>query len=449
MSGLPDNWTHATLESLGQWGSGGTPPRTNSSYFEGGKIPWLIIGDLNDRVVTNAATRITEAGLANSSAKLLPPETLLVAMYGSIGKLGITGIECATNQAIAFCKPNTEIVSLRYLFYSVMNAKDGLVALGQGGAQQNISQGILKAYEIPLAPLGEQKRIADKLDAVLALVDACRNRLDRIPAILKRFRQSVLAAATSGALTEDWRMRNAVDENWSQRPLSSLTVKITDGEHITPRRAPSGKYLLSARNIQNGSIALENVDYVDEIEFERIRRRCDPSIGDVLLSCSGSVGRVALVDCDDCYVMVRSAAMLRPRQDLLEATYLMFGLQSPLLQTQIEEKSSATAQANIFLGAIRELVLPLPSIKEQTEIVRRVETLFAFADRLEARYTAARAQVEKLTPSLLAKAFRGELVPQDPNDEPASELLARICAQRNTHAASPPQRGRGRKAATS
>jgi len=141
--------------------------------------------------------------------------------------------------------------------------------------------------------------------------------------------------------------------------------------------------------------------------------------------------------------------MLRPRQDLLEATYLMFGLQSPLLQTQIEEKSSATAQANIFLGAIRELVLPLPSIKEQTEIVRRVETLFAFADRLEARYTAARAQVEKLTPSLLAKAFRGELVPQDPNDEPASELLARICAQRNTHAASPPQRGRGRKAATS
>jgi type I restriction enzyme S subunit len=97
---------------------------------------------------------------------------------------------------------------------------------------------------------------------------------------------------------------------------------------------------------------------------------------------------------------------------------------------------------------LSNLPILLPSPEEQTEIVRRVETLFAFADRLEARYTAARAKVDKLTPSLLAKAFRGELVPQDPNDEPASELLARIQTQRNAHAASPTKRGRGRKAVT-
>jgi type I restriction enzyme S subunit len=118
----------------------------------------------------------------------------------------------------------------------------------------------------------------------------------------------------------------------------------------------------------------------------------------------------------------------------------MYCLQSPALQAQIGEKSKATAQANIFLGAIKELVLPLPGLLEQTEIVRRVETLFAYADRLAARYGAARAQVEKLTPALLAKAFRGELVPQDPNDEPASALLQRI----RTARAAPPQFARTR-----
>ena len=105
MSELPPGWAKIALEKLGSWGSGGTPKRTDSRFYSNGTIPWLVIGDLNDGVVTQAQTYITEEGLFNSSAKLLPPNTLLIAMYGSIGKLGITGIECATNQAIAFCIP--------------------------------------------------------------------------------------------------------------------------------------------------------------------------------------------------------------------------------------------------------------------------------------------------------------------------------------------------------
>ena len=177
MSELPVGWTAVALVDVGEWGSGGTPRRTNPAYFEGGKIPWLVIGDLNDGIVTKASTFITAGGLANSSAKLLPVNTLLVAMYGSIGKLGITGIECATNQAIAFCKPSAA-ANLRYLFYSLMHAKADLVAQGQGGAQQNISQALLKSHEIPIAPLPEQERLAAKLSALFARVDACRARLD-------------------------------------------------------------------------------------------------------------------------------------------------------------------------------------------------------------------------------------------------------------------------------
>jgi type I restriction enzyme, S subunit len=151
---------------------------------------------------------------------------------------------------------------------------------------------------IPLPPLNEQKRIADRLDLLLTRIDKAKIHLDRIPPLLKRFRQSVLAIATSGKLTEDWREERSLGI-WQKFKLFELTQKITDGEHLTPKRSSSGKFLLSARNIQNSSIALENVDYVDELEFERIRKRCDPSIGDVLLSCSGSVGSLHSAGCQN------------------------------------------------------------------------------------------------------------------------------------------------------
>jgi type I restriction enzyme, S subunit len=442
MSDLPEGWVHELLSTLAQWGSGGTPSRNNLAYY-GGNIPWIKTGELGQGIITDTEEKITELGLQKSSAKIFPKGSVAVAMYGAtIGKTAILDIDAATNQACAVGIPVEGLTTKEYLFYYLTSQKDAFVKAGQGGAQPNISQTVIKNWSVPLAPLNEQKRIADKLDRLLAKVDACRERCDRIPLILKRFRQSVLAAATSGELTEDWREANNLSLNWKEYPLSDLTEKVTDGEHLTPKRTSSGKFLLSARNVLNGSIVLEDVDYVDDLEFKRIRKRCDPSIGDVLLSCSGSVGRVAIVDQDDCYVMVRSVAMIRPRKELL-STYLMYGLRSPNLQSQISKKSKATAQANIFLGAIKSLVLPLPTLKEQQEIICRVDKLFAFADRLESRYQTARAKCDQLTPALLEKAFQGELVPQDPNDEPASVLLERIKSLRSsmgTHPIKPHQR---------
>ena len=135
MSSLPEGWAVASLGELGDWGSGGTPAKGVKGYYHNGTIPWVVIGDLNDGYVSSAAGKITEDGLRNSSAKFLPVETLLIAMYGSIGKLGITKIECATNQAIAYCKPDLSAIDLKCLFYLLMSEKSALVGQGQGGAQ--------------------------------------------------------------------------------------------------------------------------------------------------------------------------------------------------------------------------------------------------------------------------------------------------------------------------
>lgn len=417
MSALPSGWTAAPLGALGAWGSGGTPSKSVAANYQNGTIPWLVIGDLNDGLVQTAATSITPAGIANSSAKLLPPNTLLVAMYGSIGKLGITGIECATNQAIAFCRPH-EGVDLRYLFRVLQSARADLQAQGQGGTQLNISQTILKAHEVPLAPLREQKRIADKLDSVLARVDACRDRLDRIPALLKRFRQSILAAATSGRLTENWRTEhNAIE------PISMTlrdVIKVSSGNFLPAKdMTPGGTIPVYGGNGVNGYHDQSNVSE-ETLLIGRVGYYC----GSVHMTPK----KAWVTD---------NALIVNHDPNQTSRKFLYYALQALDLRTN----DSSTAQPVISGQKIYPIELDLPSLSEQHEVVRRVETLFAFADRLEARLATARKQASQLTPALLAKAFRGELVPQDPKDEPATELLKRLATQRNAA----PKATRGRK----
>ncbi|APV39859.1 restriction endonuclease [Pseudomonas frederiksbergensis] len=192
--------------------------------------------------------------------------------------------------------------------------------------------------------------------------------------------------------------------SWEWVRLGTICSKVTDGEHATPRRSSSGHYLLSARNVTNEGILLGDVDFVPPDEFERIRKRCDPNIGDVLISCSGSVGRVALVDRDNAYVMVRSAAMVRPISIGLSPEFIAQCLRSPIMQAEMVSKSRKSAQANLFLGAISSLVIPVAPQAEQHRIVAKVNQLMALCDRLKARLTQARQLNEQLASTLVEQA---------------------------------------------
>ena len=221
-----------------------------------------------------------------------------------------------------------------------------------------------------------------------------------------------------------------IPEGWMWVRLGDIASYITDGEHKTPRRITNycGYYLLSARNVFNGYINLENVDYVDKEEYENISKHCNPHFGDVLISCSGSVGRTAVVKDNNNYVMVRSAAVISPMYTYSD--YLMYTLQSTELQSQIEESSKQTAQANLFQGAIKSLKIPLPPLAEQERIVAKIEELLPKVEK----YGKAQDELnklneelpERLKKSILQEAIEGRLVPQDPNDEPASILQEKI-----------------------
>ena len=163
---LPKNWAKTTLGECFEWGSGGTPTSSVKKYYDG-NIPWLVIGDLNDNYINTSNKTITQFGLENSSAKLVPKGTLLLAMYGSIGKLGIAGMSLATNQAIAFALENKEI-NTKYLFYYLLSVRSSLNLLGKGATQKNISQSIIKDFHFPLPPLSEQHRIVEKIEEIFS-----------------------------------------------------------------------------------------------------------------------------------------------------------------------------------------------------------------------------------------------------------------------------------------
>lgn len=361
-------------------------------------------------------------------------------MYGSIGKLAITGIECCTNQAIAFCKIEDSIADKKYLFYALRWARPELVKLGQGASQQNISQTILKSFEVPLSPRAEQTRIAAKLDELLAQVDTLKARIDGIPALLKRFRQSVLAAAVSGQLTEEWRVQNSNSE-WrtiTVGELCKLKSGIAVSADIEKAKGDFKYFKVGEMNLEGNEFFLQKTDrYLARDDAPE--KSVMPAGAIVFPKRGGAIAtNKKRILKDASFVDLNVMGIVAPEG--VETLYIYRWFET----VDLAKLNTGSTIPQVNNTDISPLVIPLPPLAEQTEIVRRVEQLFAFADQLEARVKAAQVRIDRLTQSILAKAFRGELVPQDPNDEPASVLLERIKAQR----AAVPKARRGRRAAT-
>ncbi len=333
---------------------------------------------------------------------------------------------------------------------------------------------------MPLPPLPEQKRIADKVDALLARVDACRQRLDRVAAILKRFRQSVLASATSGELTREWREERPGIRPWRETAASAhlpndlerlvkQRFKVVPIEHsagvlpstwsvATVGSLYDASVLLDFADGNHGSLYPRNTDFSEpngpgvrfltasqlgnfwELELAvcpRLRNDKARQLtkgwardGDVLLSHNATVGRVALLEgAAEDVLLGTSVTFYRFNPEYVLARFARVVFSSPFFQNQLQSVMEQTTRNQVPITKQVSLHMVCPPLEEQHELVRRVEALLGSADEFVLKRNAAAEFVARLTSSVLEKAFRGELVPQDPNDEPASALLERIHAQ--------------------
>lgn len=298
----------------------------------------------------------------------------------------------------------------------------------------SISQPQVSAFPLSLPPLAEQRRIVVKLEKLLGKVDACQKRLAKVPALLKRFRQSVLAAACSGYLTADWRdIHGRSFDDWREEGLAEICSIITDGDHQPPPKQASGIPFLTIGDVSSGQLDFSDTRFVSDSYFSQIKPERRPVRGDVLYTVVATIGIPVLVNTDRAFCFQRHIALLRASKVTTPA-FLWMLLGSPAVVRQAWSRATGTAQPTLSLGNLRTIPINLPPLAEQQEIVPRVEALFALADQIEARLAKGQAHVDKLTTSLLAKAFRGELVPteaelsrQEARDyEPASVLLERI-----------------------
>ena len=227
---IPKGWVWTTLGDIGTWQAGGgtwqaggTPSRSNKSYY-GGNIPWLKTGDLNDGLITNIPETITEDAVANSSAKINPAGSVLIAMYGAtIGKLGILTFPATTNQACCACIEYFAITQ-HYLFYFLLSHRNMFIAKGGGGAQPNISKEIIVNTAIPLPPLAEQERIVTEIKRWFALIDQIEQGKSDLQTVIKQAKSRILDLAIHGKL---------VSQDPNDEPASELLKRINPKAEIT------------------------------------------------------------------------------------------------------------------------------------------------------------------------------------------------------------------------
>ena len=294
-----------------------------------------------------------------------------------------------------------------------------------GTTRLKLTQGSMRKIPILISPLNEQKRIVEKLDKLLARVEEAKDRLEKIPVIIKRFRQSVLNAAVTGELTKDWRDHKGIEiDSWKKIYLSKTGMMSRGKSRHRPRNAPflfGGPYPF----IQTGDISNSNgriVGHRQTYSEEGLKQSKLWPENTVCITIAANIAESAILTYPACFP--DSIVGIITDNTICLSEYLEFYIRT--IKNNLSTFAPATAQKNINISILNDVRMSLPLVDEQKEIVKRVEALFKKADEIEERYKKAKAYVDKLTQSILAKAFRGELVPQDPNDPPASELLKKI-----------------------
>lgn len=363
-----------------------------------------------------------------------------------------------------------------------------ITTVSKGTAQPGANASILGGLELPLAPLKEQRRIVAKLDALQARSRRAREALDAVPPLLEKLRQSILAAAFRGDLTKDWRAKHKnvepatkllerirterrkkweeselakmkakgkpptddkwkvkykepepvdsaglpeLPEGWCWASVELVTTRVTDGTHQPPPTTPSGIPFIGIRNIIRTTVDWSTVDkWVSPETHRALSSVCTPEHGDLLYTAVGATfGRAVVVGDWEPFVFQRHIALLKLLRKVILPNYAEPLLNAPSVFAQAKLAARGAAQPTVTLGEMSRFVLPIAPVSEQLEIATRLSALLERLDGLAREHLGFSNRCAGLDRAVLAKAFRGELVPQDPKDESAEVMLTRLRAQ--------------------
>lgn len=426
MSVLPTGWVDSEIGQIAQIETGNTPSKNDVSLY-GREVCFYKPGDLDvGGVISTSNDMVSKAGA--EAGRLLPAESLLVTCIGNLGKSALIAEPAICNQQINAVLPS-RAAEPHYLYYWSRTIKSWLEENSSATTVSIINKSRFSKAPIRIAPLPEQRRIVAKIDSLTGKSRRARDHLDHIPRLVEKYKQAVLNFAFSH-LTERTRLLDLVER---ERGIPYGIVQ-------TGTPYEGGIPTVRCGDVKDFCVGLDQLKLVDpKIELGHQRTRLKG--GEVLITIRGSVGETCVVPLQlaGCNIS-REVAMIPPKPEI-SSEFVMYFLATSEAKRFILGNTKGVAQQGINLRDLKELPTPNCSLDEQIVVAERIQAAFTWIDRLAADTTSARKLIDHLDQSVLAKAFKGELVLQDPADEPASALLERIRAER----AAAPKAKRGRK----
>lgn len=420
---LPQGWVECKLEDILIKLCNGTSKKQNKNASG---VPVTRIETISDGVINfNRVGYISEISSEDIDTYKLICGDILFSNINSDFHLGKTAIYYGNElllhgMNLLLIRLSKKIVLPSFINYYLNYCRftGKFIKIAQHAVNQSsINQTKLKNFEIFLPPFNEQKRIVEKIEEEFGKIDEGVEKLKLAQEQIKQYRQSVL--------NQQFKIKHA-----ETLTLNDVTTKINDGTHKTPTYVNVGIPFISVKDIKNKQIYFDDCKFITKEEHEVLYKRCNPEKGDVLITKSGTIGRTAVVDTDIIFDLFVSVALLKPQREKITSEFLMYTLDNYISHIDVKQDVKGGLIKNLHIEDIKKIKINLPTLDEQKQIVKEIEKRFKVADEVERVIAENLDKAEQLKQSILKKAFEGQLVPQDPTDQPASELLAQIKAER-------------------
>lgn len=396
---MKPGWVYKKLGDVCLTGSGGTPLKSRKAFYENGTIPWLLSGEVSQGEIWSAKKYITQKGLENSSARLFPKNTVLVAMYGATaGQVGILRFEAATNQAVCGILPSKSLIA-EFLYYVLLSKKDELVAQAAGNAQPNISQIKIKNIELPIPPLPEQKRIVAILDKAFEGITTTKANAEKNLQNARALFESHLEAAFSQR-----------GKGWAEKRLDEICTFNSGGTPSKKKNSYwSGKIPWISGRDMNSTQLFDSTLHISKSAVDESSTRMAPT-GTLLILVRGMGlahgAKIAelMVPC----AFNQDIRAIHPNPDLFPR-YLLFALRDRINSSDTVLSNAAHGTLKIDSVELQKVMIPYPSREQQQRIVTVIDSLAEKTQHLERIYQQKLAALEGLKKSLLHQAFSGQL----------------------------------------
>ena len=390
---LPEGWRWQRLVSLGKLKNGGTPPKANPEYWQQGEIPFVTAADLTSLYVTSGRTHISEEGLASGKTAVCEPGDILIATRTRVGKCSIAGCRLAISQDVTRLRPAGSRFDSEYICLYLRHVGSTIAFYSQGSSIQGITRKLLKSVEIPFPRLPKQRRIAARIQEVMSLSDKALRLQNE--AIEKA--DTLIPAALSDVFS--------TAQEWDIRSVSEICGKPQYGFTESAVHQAVGPKFLRITDIQNGKVDWRSVPYCRCADVDKYRLH----VGDILFARTGATtGKSYIVDICPEAVFASYLIRLRAGPDV-SPRYLWWYFQSSDYWAQVFGGIDVGAQPNMNGKKLSSLRIPIPSLAQQDQVATKMDSIQAKVSDLMQEQEGTRSQLDKVMPSVLYKAFLGEI----------------------------------------